>query len=69
MFVTDILFQTEENVLAHESAQNMGFHWRYFYVVERYFRKILKNSEIFLTADEKGGKIGNIKKESRKRNE
>ena len=42
MFVTDILFQTEENVLAHESTQNMGFHWRYFYVVERYFRKILK---------------------------
>ena len=33
------------------------------------FRKILKNSEIFLTGDEKGGKIGNIKKESRKRNE
>ena len=31
------------------------------------FRKNLKNSEIFLTADEKGGKIGNIKKESRKR--
>lgn len=30
------------------------------------FRKILKNSEIFLTGDEKGGKIGNIKKESRK---
>jgi len=33
------------------------------------FLKKLKNSEIFLTADEKGGKIGNIKKESRKRNE
>ena len=33
------------------------------------FSKILKNSEIFLTGDEKGGKIGNIKKESRKRNE
>ena len=33
------------------------------------FRKILKNSEKFLTAHEKGGKIGNIKKESRKRNE
>ena len=31
------------------------------------FRKILKNSEIFLTGDEKGGKIRNIKKESRKR--
>ena len=30
------------------------------------FRKILKNSEIFLTGDGKGGKIGNIKKESRK---
>ena len=30
------------------------------------FRKILKNPEIFLTGDEKGGKIGNIKKESRK---
>ena len=34
-------------------------------------KKILPhtNSEIFLTGDEKGGKIGNIKKESRKRNE
>ena len=33
------------------------------------FSKNFKNSEIFLTANEKGGKIGNIKKESRKRNE
>ncbi|MEZ7553212.1 hypothetical protein [Streptococcus pseudopneumoniae] len=33
------------------------------------FSKNFKNSEIFLTGDEKGGKIGNIKKESRKRNE
>ena len=32
-------------------------------------KTLLKNSEIFLTGDEKGGKIGNIKKESRKRNE
>ena len=30
------------------------------------FRKILKNSEIFLTGDEKGGKIGNIKKKAEK---
>ena len=30
------------------------------------FSKILKNSEIFLTADEKGGKIGNIKKKAEK---
>ncbi|WP_216731987.1 hypothetical protein KOF85_001480 [Streptococcus mitis] len=38
-------------------------------VAVKNFRKILKNSEIFLTGEEKGGRIGNIKKESRKRNE
>lgn len=33
------------------------------------FSKNFKNSEILLTGDEKGGRIGSIKKESRKRNE
>ena len=42
------------------------FCWTDLKKLWKNFRKILKNSEIFLTADEKGGKIGNIKKESRK---
>lgn len=32
-------------------------------------KEFSKNFKIFLTANEKGGKIENIKKESRKRNE
>ena len=40
--------------------------WKALEASWKNFRKILKNSEIFLTANEKGGKIGNIKKESRK---
>ena len=41
--------------------------WKALKAYWKNFRKILKNSEIFLTANEKGGKIGNIKKRKQKK--
>jgi len=62
-------------VVENRSVLTQLVQWLYCYDessdLKLYDSKIqsLKNSEIFLTGDEKGGKIGNIKKESRKRNE